>query len=81
MGTKAEAIKTLVNESVKKDCAEMTHLVATVGDGSMQKGFNRFANFFTEEGIEKGIKLGEKFGFIKGAAVIGIKLYPIEWTR
>lgn len=78
MGTKAEVIKTLVNESVKKDCTEMTHLVATVGDGNMQKGFNRLANFFTAEGIEKGIKLGEKSGFIKGAAVIGIAWGAVE---
>lgn len=72
MGTKREQIKMLVNENIKKSGADTTHLFATVGDGDMQKGIERFANYFTEDGIGIGKKIGEKSGFFKGAAVTGI---------
>ena len=47
-----------------KPSPKMTHAVKFIGDGSMQKGFARIADYY--------IKVGERTGFKKGVIVGGM---------
>jgi len=61
-------INTLIKPS-GKSASKMTHALKYLGNGDMQTGIERVADYFTKEGI----KIGEVRGFINGT-VVGVSL-------
>lgn len=63
-------INELVNTS-GKNAAVMNTALKSIGDDSMQDGLRRMANYFQKSGYvagtQKGIKVGEKSGAVKGS--------------
>lgn len=55
-----------------KTSPKMTHAVKFIGDGSMQNGFARIADYFTKVGERNGYKKGAIEGGIGGLAVASI---------
>lgn len=55
-----------------KPSPKMTHAVKFIGDGSMQNGFARIADYFTKAGERSGFKKGAIGGSIGGFAVASI---------
>ena len=55
-----------------KPSPKMTHAVKFIGDGSMQNGFARIADYHTKVGERIGFKKGVVGGGISGVAVTSI---------
>lgn len=55
-----------------KPSPKMTHAVKFIGDGSMQNGFERIADYYTKVGERSGSKKGAIGGGIGGFAVATI---------
>lgn len=70
-------IKELINTSGKA-AADMTHAFKNIGNGDMQRGVKRFADYLFKEGCNQGIKMGEKSGWIKGSlTTLGVVAFAI----
>ena len=54
-----------------KSAADMTHVVAALGGGSMQKGFARIGAYFAKE-VAMASATGLKTGRIQGAVIGGV---------
>ena len=69
MNNIAEEIYDLVN-TTGKSAPDMTKALKNIGDGDMQQGIKKLSDFFSatakEIGLERGLKLGEQRGWIKG---------------
>jgi hypothetical protein len=65
----SKAIISLV-EASGKSSSKMTHGLKSVGNGSMQAGITRIADYFAKEGI----KVGAIGGFIGGSVAVGVPL-------
>lgn len=69
MNNIAEEIYDLVN-TTGKSAPDMTKALKNIGDGDMQQGI-KLSDFFSatakEIGLERGLKLGEQRGWIKGS--------------
>lgn len=63
-------IKELIN-TTGKAAPHMTHAFKNIGNGDMQRGVKRFADYLFKEGCDQGIgqgfKMGEKSGWVKGS--------------
>ena len=68
MGRISKAVEELISTNGKA-APDMTHALKVMGDGDMQNGVKRFANYFLEEGKERGFVAGEKSGIMKGAVI------------
>lgn len=70
MNNIAEEIYDLVN-TTGKSAPDMTKALKNIGDGDMQQGIKKLSDFFSatakEIGLERGLKLGEQRGWIKGS--------------
>lgn len=55
-----------------KPCNKMTQALKFIGDGKMQDGFARIADYFTKVGEQSGIKRGAIGGGIGGFAAASI---------
>lgn len=55
-----------------KPSPKMTHAVKFIGDGSMQNGFARIADYFTKGGERNGFKKGVVGGSIGGFAAASV---------
>ena len=68
----AEKISSLVQSS-GKSAPQMTTAISKIGGGSMEAGIQRLTKFFTDtgmdEGLKKGIEIGKSQGFVKGVVV------------
>lgn len=64
----------LVNQN-GNDATIMTSALKRIGDGDMQKGLDTIARYFENTGINAGISIGERNGWVKGSATtLGITL-------
>lgn len=74
MNDRSKDILDLVNQN-GKDATVMTSALKKIGDGDMQKGLDTIARYFENTGINNGISIGERKGWIKGSATtLGITL-------
>lgn len=70
MSDRSKEIMELINYN-GKNATDMTSALKKIGDGDMQKGLNTLASYFQNTGIN----IGEKSGWIKGAAAtLGVTL-------
>lgn len=76
MSKTSEQIKDLILNFGKK-APEMTHALKFIGDGNMQKGIGKIADYYFEEGMKKGtIK-----GAAGGAATLAIGALVIRFVK
>lgn len=55
-----------------KPSPKMTHALKFIGDGSMQQGLARIADYFAKVGEKNGFKKGTITGFAAASLVFGI---------
>lgn len=74
MADRSKDILELVNQN-GKDATVMTSALKKIGDGDMQKGLDTIARYFENTGINIGMSIGERNGWLKGSATtLGITL-------
>lgn len=67
----------LMAEGMSAD--KITHALACIGDGKMDVGIKRVADFFMEEGIDQGEKRGLKKGSV-GGVIGGVAIASISYA-